>query len=170
MKKYLVGIGALVVVGVAYLLLAPAANPPAPAPAPDATIPAAERAPPAPAPFAAPSVVPEDAAPAARDDETVLRDMAADVREALPVTVTDTLTMTDARFLPRMWIMEYTYVTTDPDPRAMTAVMDARAKRVCLEAREMFEMGATLRNSFEDRSGALVHRDYLLPEECQQFY
>ena len=82
--------------------------------------------------------------------------------------------MTDALFLPRMRIMEYTYVTTALDARAsaqtMRALIASGAERLCLEGRDMFEMGVTLRNSFKDQDGVLFQRVYLLPEECQQFY
>ena len=82
--------------------------------------------------------------------------------------------MTDALFLPQMRIMEYTYVLTALDVRAsardMRALIDAGAERLCLEGRDMFKMGVTLRNSFRDREGILFQRIYLLPEDCQQFY
>jgi len=179
MMKYLFGLGALVVVVGGYLLLAPAANPPAPPPAPVAA-PAPIAAPAAPAPATDPApvapvaIVPQEAAPVAPDDETLLEGLAADTRESLPSTVTETLTMTDALFLPRMRIMEYSYVTTAADARAsardMRALIEASAERICLEGRQMFGMGVTLRNSFEDREGNLFQRVYLLPEDCQRFY
>ncbi len=65
------------------------------------------------------AIVSQDVAPVSPDEETVLEDMAADARESLPSAVTDTLTMTDALFLPRMRIMEYSYVTTAVDGAVM---------------------------------------------------
>ena len=100
--------------------------------------------------------------------------MAADVRESLPSAVTDTLTLTDVLFLPRMRIMEYSYVTTADDSRAtareMRTLIEARTETICLEGEEMFGMGVTLRSSFEDRDGTLFERVYLLPEDCQRYY
>jgi len=66
----------------------------------------------------------DDPAPAsdpAPDAETVLEDMAADARENLPEDLTDTVTLTDALFLPRMRIMEYSYVTSPPMPAPLPA-------------------------------------------------
>lgn len=174
--KYLLALGGLIVAGVVgYFLLAPAGSPPVTdtviAPAePDlpADAPAAE------APVAPVAIAPEDAASAALDDEAMLENVAAGLRDALPVAVSDSLTMTDARFLPRMRIMEYSYVTSAADPgasaRDMRALIEARAERICLDGRDMFGMGVTLRNSFEDRQGTLLQRTYLLPEDCQRFY
>ena len=160
MMKYVVGLGALGAVAVGYFLLFPAADPPAPTP-PTAPV----------APVATES---QDVAPASPDEEAMLADLAADLREGLPSAVTDTLTLTDALFLPQMRIMEYNYVTTAADTRAaardMQALIEARAETICLEGREMFGMGVTLRNSFEDREGNLFQRVYLLPEDCQRFY
>jgi len=180
MWKYLVGLGALVVVAIGYLLFAPAATPPAPAPdvadsAPEpAPEPDAEPAPTASTPAAPTAIVTDDTAPAAPDEETALENMAADARENLPMAVTETLTLTDAVFLPRMRIMEYSYVTTAADARAsaseMRTVIEGRAETICLEGRQMFEMGVTLRNSFEDGDGTLFQRVYLLPEDCREFY
>ncbi len=100
--------------------------------------------------------------------------MAADARENLPSVVTETLTLTDALFLPQMRIMEYSYVTTAADAstsaRDMRTLIEARAETICIEGRDMFAMGVTLRNSFEDRDGNLFQRVYLLPEDCQRFY
>ncbi len=108
MIKYLIGLGALAVVVIGYFLLVPVGN--APAPAPDLAVPAPEPAPdPAPsaiAPVAPDAVVSNDVAPASADEETLLEDMAADVRASLPSKVTDTLTLADVLFLPRMQIME----------------------------------------------------------------
>lgn len=179
MLKYLVGLGALAVVTLGYFLLVPSVDTPAPMPesavrAPDATVPApeteqADRAPTAPIAIAA-----EDVASAFEDEEAALQEMASKAREGLPSAVNDTLTLEDAFFLPRMRIMEFSYVTTAPDGRAvaddMRALIEARSESICLEGREMFEMDVTLRNSFEDRDGALFQRVYLLPEDCQKFY
>jgi len=166
MMKYLIGLGALVVVVAGYFLLVPAGNPPEPAPAPVAVAPSPEPAPSA--------IVSQDVATVSPDEEALLEDLAAAAREDLPSAVTEALTMTDALFLPRMRIMEYSYVTTAADARTtardMRVLIEASAERICLEGRQMFGMGVTLRNSFEDREGNLFQRVYLLPEDCQQFY
>lgn len=173
MMKYLVGFGALVVVVVGYFLLAPSGNPPATPPAPVAVAPTPEPAPVA-APVTAPVAPVAIVAPVSPDEEALLEEMAADARESLPSAVTNTLTQTDALFLPRMRIMEYSYVTTAADARAsareMRAMIEARAETICREGRQMFAMGVTLRNSFEDPQGNLLQRVYLLPEDCQRFY
>lgn len=173
--KYLVGVGGLVVVVALVFFLFLDAGPPTTEPdivaaAPDVTPPA-----PVPAAPAAPEYVAlQDAERAPPDQDKMLENMAADTREGLPSSVTETLTMTDAAFLPLMRIMEYTYVTTATDARAsardMRALIEAGAEKLCLEGRKMFEMGVTLRNSFEDRDGTVFQRVYLLPEDCQQFY
>ncbi|WP_051108220.1 hypothetical protein [Yoonia vestfoldensis] len=176
MMKYVVGLGALVVVVIGYFLLAPA-TPPDPVPAPEVAASDPEPAPAAVAP-ATPetpeAIISQDVVPVSPDDEALLETMAADARESLPSTVTDTLTMTDALFLPRMRIMEYSYVTTAVDARAsardMRTLIEARAERLCLAGRQMFAMGVTLRNSFEDRDGNLFQRVYLLPEDCEPFF
>lgn len=176
--KYLIGVGALVVLVVGAALLF-SGSAPAPAPAVVATAPTAPA--PEPEPVTAPEVAtaPETVAlpptrPVASDQDEWLQALAADTRESLPSSVTESLTMTDALFLPRMRIMEYTYETTASDARAsarnMRALIDAGAERLCIEGRDMFEMGVTLRNSFKDRDGVLFQRVYLLPEDCRQFY
>ncbi|MFA8385390.1 MAG: hypothetical protein ACEPO2_07180 [Pelagibaca sp.] len=179
MMKYLVGLGALAVVTLGYFLLVPSVDAPAPMPesavrAPDAAAPApvtdqANRGPVAPIVIAA-----ENVASALEDEEAALEDMALKAREGLPSAVTNTLTLEDAFFLPRMRIMEFSYVTTAPDGRAvadeMRTLIEARSEGICLEGRQMFEMDVTLRNSFEDRDGTLFQRVYLLPEDCQEFY
>lgn len=168
--KYLIGLGALVVVVVGYFALVPADRPAAPvsAPAPTTT------APTAPAPVAPAAITPTDATPAIRDDNAVLEDMVAGVRDSLPSVISDTLTMTDAIFLPRMRIIEYSYVTTAADARAsaneLRAMIEARSQTICLDSRAMFELGVTLRNSFADRAGTLLQRTYLLPDDCQGYY
>lgn len=177
MTKYLIGLVILVVAVLGYFFLAPPANPPAPSP--EVAEPAATPAdPPAATPAPEPSPPAETAqlevTPAAPDEETLLENMAADTREGLPSAVTDTVTLNDALFLPRMRIMEYSYVTTAADARAsaldMRNLIEASAETICIEGRRMFEMGVTLRNSFEDRAGNLFQRVYLLPEDCQRFY
>ncbi|MFZ3585204.1 hypothetical protein ACOI1H_24185 [Loktanella sp. DJP18] len=179
MMKLLAGLGALVLVVMGYFVLVPATTPPAlesasetavvvPDPGTDAIAPVAPV-------FVTPeAIVSQDVAPVSFDDETVLEDMAADARESLPSAVTDTLTMTDALFLPRMRIMEYSYVTTAVDGRAsareMRTLIEANSERLCLAGRQMFGMDVTMRNSFEDRDGNLFQRVYLLPEDCETFY
>jgi len=173
MTKYLVGLGILVVAVIGLFLLTPADSPPTPAPemAEPAAPPAAT---PAPEPAAPAEAVTAEVTPAVPDEETLLENMAADTREGLPSAVTDTVTLNDALFLPRMRIMEYSYVTTAADARAsardMRNLIEAGAETICIEGRQMFEMGVTLRNSFEDRAGNLFQRVYLLPEDCQRFY
>lgn len=175
MMKYLIGLGVLIAVVVAYFLLVPVDTPPAPEPAsePAASAPAPEPEPQA-APAAPEAITPSDTASEAPDEEALLEEMAADARESLPSAVTDTLTLTDALFVPRMRIMEYNYVTTAADARSsadeMRSLIEARAETICTEGREMFGMGVTLRNSFEDGDGNLFQRVYLLPEDCQRFY
>lgn len=176
MTKYLIGAGALTFLAFAYIFLF-SYDPPAPAPNVAATTPDVMLPPSNPAltrdtPIADEVAVTQD--PASVDEDAVLEEVAAKARENLPSSVNDTLTMTDALFVPRMRIIEYTYVTTATDPRAsaraMRALIEAGAKQLCLEGRQMFEMGVTLRNSFEDGNGTLFQRVYLLPEDCQQFY
>jgi hypothetical protein len=179
MMKYLAGLGVLVVaLVIGYVVFFPPQTPPGPAPrqapAPVAAAPTPAAPAPAPAPVAPVAIVAQESAPATADEDRLLETMAADARESLPTAVTDTLTLTDALFLPRMRIMEYSYVTTAADARAsareMRALIEARAETICLEGRRMFEMGVTLRNSFEDRDGSLFQRVYLLPEDCQRYY
>lgn len=176
MMKYLIGLGALLAVVIAYFLLVPAGPPPATAPAPEPAVsaPAPEPEPEAAAPVAPEAIAPSETTAAAPDDEALLEEMAADARESLPSAITDTLTLTDALFVPRMRIMEYNYVTAAADARAsadeMRRLIESRAETICTEGREMFGMGVTLRNSFEDRDGNLFQRVYLLPEDCQRFY
>lgn len=177
MLKYIVGVGIVVVAGIAVFMLVPSDSSPvdtAPEVAAPAREPDPEAAPAASAPVAPTAIIADEDAPAAPDEETAFEGMAADARENLPMEVTDTLTITDAVFLPRMRIMEYSYVTTSADARAsaseMRTVIEGRAEAICLEGRQMFEMGVTLRNSFEDGSGTLFQRVYLLPEDCRKFY
>ncbi len=169
MFKYLIGLGALVVAVTGYFLLVPADN--APVPERDDAVPAPKLAP---APAAPEEIVEPNVSPAPTDEDSLLDEMAANTRESLPTAVTATVTLTDAIFLPRMRIIEYIYVTTAADARTSSAemriVIEASAETICLEGRRMFEMGATLRNSFEDREGNLFQRVYLLPEDCRKFY
>lgn len=171
MMKYLIGLGALVVMAIGYFLLVSGDRP---ALAPDAATPAPELESVAAAPVAPVAIALQEVAPVSPDENALLEDMAANARESLPSSLTDTLTLTDMLFLPRMRIMEYTYVTTAADARAsardMRTLIEASSERICLEGRQMFGMGVTLRNSFEDREGILFQRVYLLPEDCQQFY
>ena len=142
MLKYLVGFGALVIVAAGYFLLVPE------------------------------TTVSPDEVLVSANEEVSLEDMAAFARESIPTAVTDTLTLTDALFLPRLQIMEYTYVTIVADPRStardMRTMIEERADTICLEGREMFEMGATQRYSFEDGRGNIFQRVYILPEDCQR--
>ena len=185
--KYLMGIAALVVIAGGYFLVS--SDGPS-APGRDGGVSATKASAPAPVPPAPAAPVPASGTPAPRvpaaaeavastettppDQDLLLEDMAADTRENLPSTVMDTLAMTDAQFLPRMRIMEYTYVTTAPLARSlardMRDLIGASAEALCLEERALFKMGATLRISFQDRDSTLFQRVYLLPEDCQQFY
>lgn len=173
MMKYLIGLGALIVIVVGYLLLAPAGSPPTAALEPVTDAVPSEPAP-ANTPVAPEAIVLDEITPVSPDEDAVLEEMAADARESLPKAVTDTLTLTDALFLPRMRIMEFSYVTAASDARAeannMRALIEARTETVCLEGRQMFEMGVTLRNSFEDGEGNVFQRVYLLPEDCLRYY
>ena len=153
MMKYLIAVGVLVVGVAAYFVFAPATTPPAPAPEPVA---------------AAPSEPEPAAAPAAPDDDTRLAQMAADARENLPSALTDNVTWTDALFLPRMRIMEYSYVATGADD--LRDMIATRVETICRDGREMFALGTTLRNNVENSDGVLIDRVYLLPEDCQRFY
>lgn len=174
MMKYLIGLGAVIAVVVGYFVLMPTQEPPEPAtePAPTAAAPVAPEAPEA--PVAPEAISSEDAATAPPDNDALLEEMAANVRESLPSVIGDTLTMTDAVFLPRMRIMEYNYVTTSADARAaaseLRSLIEARSETICVDGRDMFELGVTLRNSFEDRDGTILQRAYLLPEDCQRYY
>lgn len=166
MKTYLAGLGGIVVLAVAlgaYLLPRPQDTPPSE----PRSVPAAQ-APAEPAPELAPDVAPSEPDAAQR-----LEALAADLREDLPARITDTLSQTDAIFLPRMRIMEFVYVSTAPATRteagALRALVDAEAGRLCRTSREMFELGVTLRHSFLDGDGRLFQRAYLLPEECRRF-
>ena len=167
MMKFLIGIGALGLVVIGYFVLAQTGPETSPTPTPEES--AVENLPVAPATAPEP-IVPDETDPVVVDEEALLEEMAADVRESLPEMVSETLTLNDALFLPRMRIMEFSYVTRASDARAaandMRTLIEARAETICREGRDMFEMGVTLRNSFEDQNGNLFQRVYLLPEDC----
>ncbi|MGI3213284.1 hypothetical protein ACROSR_19545 [Roseovarius tibetensis] len=172
MKKYLVGLGVLIVLVSGYFLLVPSKDTPAPADSSDV---AQNAEPGAIAELVAPqAITPQDEAPRSPDEEALLEEMAAEARESLPSVVIDNVTMTDAVFLPRMRIMEYRYVTTAAEAlasvRDVRGMIEDRAESICLEGREMFSMDVTMRNSFEDRDGTIFQRVYILPEDCSQFY
>ena len=165
MIKYLGGLGAIIVMVVGYFVLMPTQELPelTREPLPNNSAPAA------------PEAIPrEDIVTPNFDEAAFLDDLAADVREGLPSVIGETLTMTDAVFLPRMRIMEYNYVTTSADPQAavneLRSLIEGRSETICIDGREMFELGVTLRNSFLDREGTLLRRAYLLPEDCQRYY
>jgi hypothetical protein len=140
MVKYFIGFGALVAVVVGYFLLSPAA------------------------------IVSQDVAPVSAADALSLEDMAAVTRENLPVVVNDTLTLSDAVFLPSMRIMQYTYLTTAAAARDMRTLIVDQTDALCLEGRKAFEIDVIRRNSFEDSQGNVLARSYVLPEDCGQFY
>jgi hypothetical protein len=173
LTKYLIGIGVLFVIA-GYFLLASPRQQEAPVTVPVAISRTPEPSPAVPPPPAPVAIVSQKEAPIAPNEETLLEEMAADVRESLPSALTDTLTMTDAQFLPRMRIMQYDYVIIAANVRAsardMRTLIEGRAETICLEGRVMFGMDVTLRNSFEDSEGNLFQRVYLLPEDCEKFY
>jgi hypothetical protein len=170
MTKYLLGLAALIALVLGYLALAPdptapvapPAAPEAPAAAPEPPAAQAPAAPPAPAAAPAP-------APAPLGEDESLEQIAAAARESLPATVSDSLTLADVVFLPRMRIMEYRYVTTAGDARDLQARLRSQTEAVCTEGRAMFDLGVTLRNSFEDPEGRHLGRSYLLAEDCAPF-
>lgn len=175
MIKYVVGFGAVIVVVVGYFLFVSADSSPIAAPER-----VTDAVPAEPSPVVTPSA-PDPVAVTVAESPTVdieegvlLEEMAAATRETLPEAVTDTLTLTDAVFLPRMRIMEFRYVTAAADGRAaasdMRALIEARAETICVDGREMFEMGVTLRSSFEDRERNVFQRVYLMPDDCKRFY
>lgn len=165
MVKYALGLGSVIAMVVGYLVLMPAQERQQPATEPVAS---------ATAPVAPDAITRESPVTDAPDEEALLEGMAADAREDLPSVMGDTLTMTDAVFLPRMRIMEYAYETTFADTRAavddLRALIEGRSETICIDGREMFELGVTLRNTFLDRNGALLRRVYLLPDDCRRFY
>ncbi|MGY6409827.1 MAG: hypothetical protein ACXIUV_02190 [Alkalilacustris sp.] len=110
---------------------------------------------------AAPEVMPE------RD--AAFEALAAARREDLPRSFGTDLTFADAVFLPRLRIMEHVFVAdrgAPPAPAELRRRVQADRDRLCAEERALFEAGVTLRHSFRDRSGALLQRVHLLPEEC----
>ncbi len=140
--KYLIGLGAVLAAAVGYFLLSPPS----------------------------PAVISQNDADSTVEAELVLEDIVASVREGLPAAITDTLTLNDAVFFPRMRILEYVYVSSAPNIEDIQSLIEGRAETLCLEARDMFGMDVTLRNSFEDLEGNVLQRIYLLDEDCQRFY
>lgn len=140
--KYLIGLGVVAVVLVGYFLLLPS-----------------------------PSAVTSPNGPTSIDQaEQTLEEMVALRRDSLPTALTDTLTLDDAVFFPRMRIMEYVYVSATPIVDNLQTFIDGRAETLCLEVRDMFGKEVTVRNSFEDSDGNVLRRIYLLEEDCQRFY
>lgn len=140
--KYLIGLGVVAVVLVGYFLLLPS-----------------------------PSAVISPNGPTSIDQaEQTLEEMVALRRDSLPTALTDTLTLDDAVFFPRMRIMEYVYVSATPIVDNLQTFIDGRAETLCLEVRDMFGKEVTVRNSFEDSDGNVLRRIYLLEEDCQRFY
>ena len=140
--KYLIGLGVVAMSVAGYFLLAPS-----------------------------PAVVTVQSAPVSQAPaEPSSEDLVALKRESLPMALTDTVTLNDTVFFPRMRIMEYAYVSTAPDVENLQSFVEGRAESICLEARDLFGADVTLRNSFEDSGGNLLRRIYLLSEDCQRFY
>lgn len=140
--KYLISLGVIVVIVVGYFLLA-----------------------------ASPSAVISQSEPISVEQaEQSLDDIVALKRESLPTALSDTMTLNDAVFFPRMRIMEYVYVSATPNVDNLQTFIEGRAEMLCLEVRDMFGMEVTLRNSFEDLDGSVLRRIYLLEEDCQRFY
>lgn len=139
--KLVISLGVVVAIVVGYFLLAPSQSPD----------------------------IAQDAAIAPAQAEQSPEDMIALKRESLPSALTDTVTLNDAVFFPRMGIIEYVYVSTTPDAGNFQNVIQERAQTLCREVRDMFGSEMTLRNSFEDANGTLLRRIYLLQEDCQQF-
>ena len=140
--KYLISLGVVVVIVVGYFLLAPS---------PSAV------------------VSQNDPITTAQVDQSV-EDMVALKRESLPTALSDTVTLNDAVFFPRMRIMEYVYVSATPNVDNLQTFIEGRTEMLCLEVRDMFGKEVTLRNSFEDIDGNVLRRIYLLEEDCQRFY
>lgn len=140
--KYLIGIGAIAAIMVGYFLLAPSPS----------------------------AVVSPNDPIAAGQVEQSPEDIVALKRESLPTALSDTVTLNDAVFFPRMRIMEYVYVSTTPNADDLQTFIAGRSEMLCLEGQDMFGKEVTLRNSFEDTDGRLLRRIYLLEEDCQRFY
>lgn len=112
----------------------------------------------------------QDEAVSELTEEGVLEQLVGSLRAGLPEAVSDSMVLTDAIFLPRMRIVELIYVTRDPDREGVVAALRNlvanRRNMICAEGRDMFALGATLRNSLVDQNGRLFQRVYVLPEEC----
>ncbi len=140
--KYLISLGVVVVIVVGYFLLAPSPS----------------------------AVVSQNDPISAAQAEQSVEDMVALKRESLPTALSDTVTLNDAVFFPRMRIMEYVYVSATPNVDNLQTFIEGRTEMLCLEVRDMFGKEVTLRNSFEDLDGNVLRRIYLLEEDCQRFY
>ena len=140
--KYIISLGVVVVIVVGYLLLTPSTS----------------------------TVISQNDPISAEQAGQSLEDMVALKRESLPTALTDTVTLNDAVFFPRMRIMEYVYVSATPNVENLQTFIEGRSETLCLEVRDMFGMEVTLRNSFEDLDGSVLRRIYLLEEDCQRFY
>lgn len=140
--KYLISLGVVVVIVVGYFLLAPSPS----------------------------AVVSQNDPITTAQVEQSVEDMVALKRESLPTALSDTVTLNDAVFFPRMRIMEYVYVSATPNVDNLQTFIEGRTEMLCLEVRDMFGKEVTLRNSFEDIDGNVLRRIYLLEEDCQRFY
>lgn len=140
--KYLISLGAIVAIIVGYFLLAPSPS----------------------------DVVSQNDPSSAEQAEQSLENMVAQKRESLPMAVSNTVTLNDVVFYPRMRIMEYLYISATPDVENLQAFIEGRAETLCLEMRDVFGMEVTLRNSFEDLDGNVLRRIYLLEEDCRRFF
>jgi hypothetical protein len=140
--KYLISLGVVVVIVVGYFLLAPSPS----------------------------AVVSQNDPITTAQVEQSVEDMVALRRESLPTALSDTVTLNDAVFFPRMRIMEYVYVSATPNVDNLQTFIEGRTEMLCLEVRDMFGKEVTLRNSFEDIDGNVLRRIYLLEEDCRRFY
>jgi hypothetical protein len=116
-----------------------------------------------------PAVVAQDPVAIAQTEQS-LSEIAAEKRQTLPTVLSETITLNDAVFLPRLRIMEYAYATSTSDNAALQSFVDSRAETLCLEVKDMSGTGVTLRNILEDLNGNVLRRIYLLDEDCQRFY
>ena len=140
--KYLISLGVVVVIVVGYFLLSPSPS----------------------------AVVSQNDPIATAQVEQSVEDMVALKPESLPTALSDTVTLNDAVFFPRMRIMEYVYVSATPNVDNLQTFIEGRTEMLCLEVRDMFGKEVTLRNSFEDIDGNVLRRIYLLEEDCRRFY
>ncbi|MGJ8588227.1 MAG: hypothetical protein ACSHXW_08730 [Yoonia sp.] len=140
--KYLISLGVVVVIVVGYFLLAPSPS----------------------------AVVSQNDPITTAQVEKSVEYMVALKRESLPTALSDTVTLNDAVFFPRMRIMEYVYVSATPNVDNLQTFIEGRTEMLCLEVRDMFGKEVILRNSFEDIDGNVLRRIYLLEEDCQRFY